>query len=170
MAILGATGLLGAGAVLLALAMGASRIYAVGRSRDRLAILEQLDPRITASSEAPPPEARIDVAVNLLPGGNGSLLEGALQSLRRNGSLVLVNGTGGPISLPGLLDKDLTVRGSMWFPRRTPAQLADMIASGTLSLEGISSHGYPLDRVNDAVSHGAKSLPPFEQVVVNPQA
>ena len=169
-AVLGATGLLGAGTVLLALAMGASQVYAIGRSPEKLAALEQLDSRVAGLTGAPPPDAGVDVAVNLTPFGNADLLEGTMQSLKRYGALVLVNGVGGPMSLPGLMVKDLTVRGSMWFPRDTPARLVEMIGAGALSLERVHSHSYPLDRVNDAVAHGAQSLPPFEQVVVNPQA
>ncbi len=73
-----------------------------------------------------------------------------------------------PPRITGLVTRDITVRGSLWFSRATPARLVRLIASGALPLDGIRSHTYPLDEVGAAIDHSARAVPPFEQVVVCP--
>lgn len=165
-AVLGATGLLGVSTVLVALAMGADRVVAVGRSRERLAAFEGLDPRIVTALAPPGPEAPVDLAV--FAGSDGAdVIERSLPGLKRYGSLVLLATPSTPPRYTGLLLRDITIRNSLWFPRRTPARLVAMIASGTLALDRITSQAFPLDRVNDAVAACASAVPPFSQVVVN---
>lgn len=66
------------------------------------------------------------------------------------------------------MTRDITVHGSLWFSSVTPARLVRLIARGTLPVDGIRSHTYPLDKVGAAIGHSAKAVPPFEQVVVCP--
>ena len=167
-AVLGATGLLGVSAVLVALALGADRVVAVGRSEERLAAFEGLDPRIETASAPPGRDERVDLAVSAMTGDDPGPLEGALRGLKRYGSLVVLGTTNTPPRIAGLVSSDLTVRGSLWFSRATPARLVRLIASGALALDRIRSHAYPLDEVDAALAHSAKGTPPFEQVVVRP--
>jgi D-arabinose 1-dehydrogenase-like Zn-dependent alcohol dehydrogenase len=166
-AVLGATGLLGVSAVLVALAMGAYRV-AVGRSAERLAAFDGLDPRIETATAPPGPDDPVDLVVNAMDGGDPDLLEGSLLGLKRFGSLVVPATMETPPRVSGLVTRDITVRGSLWFSRATPARLVRLIASGQLSVDGLRSHTYSLDEVGAAIDHSAKAVPPFEQVIVCP--
>jgi threonine dehydrogenase-like Zn-dependent dehydrogenase len=167
-AVLGATGLLGVSTVLVALALGAARVVAVGRSEERLAAFDGLDPRIETASASPGADDRVDLAISAMEGDASRPLEDSLQGLKRHGALVVLGTTETPPRIAGLVTRDLSVRGSLWFSRATPACLVGLIASGELPLERIRSHAYPLDEVGAAVVHSAKVLAPFEQVVVRP--
>ena len=166
-AVLGATGLLGVSTVLVALALGAGRVVAVGRSEERLAAFEGLDPRIETASAPPGADDRVDLAISAMAGDTSRPLEDALQGLKRHGALVVLGSTAAP-QITGLVTRDLSVRGSLWFSRATPARLVGLIASGELPLERIQSHTYPLDEISAALAHSAKVLAPFEQVVIRP--
>ncbi len=167
-AVLGATGLLGVSAVLVALAMGADRVVAIGRSAERLAAFDGLDPRIETATAPPGPDDPVDLVVSAMAGDDPHPLEDSLLGLKRFGSLVVPASMDTPPRIAGLVTRDITVRGSLWFSRATPARLVRLIARGTLPVDGIRSHRYPLDKVGAAIDHSAKVVPPFEQVVVCP--
>ena len=167
-AVLGAIGLLGVSSVLVALAMGAERVVAVGRSEERLAAFDGLDARVEIATAPPGTDDRVDLAISAMEGNASRLLEESLRGLKRYGALVVLGTTETPPQIAGLVTRDLSVRGSLWFPRATPARLVRLIASGALPLERIRSHGYPLDEVAAVLAHSAKVLSPFEQVVVCP--
>lgn len=167
-AVLGATGLLGVSAVLLALALGAGRIVAVGRSNERLATFDGLDARIETATVPPGPGDPVDLVISTVAGGDGRPLEDAIEGLRRFGCLVMLGSLDKPLEIGDLITRDVTLRGSLWFPRATPSRLVAMIANGSLPVDRIRCHAYPLDEVNRAVDHCAGPVVPFEQVVVRP--
>ena len=148
--------------------MGAERVVAVGRSEKRLAAFEGLDPRIEPASAPPGADDRVDLAISAMAGDAPRPLEDALQGLKRYGALGVIGTIETLPRITGLVTRDLSVRGSLWFSRTTPARLVDLIASGKLPLERIQSHTYPLDEVSAALAHSAKVLVPFEQVVICP--
>jgi threonine dehydrogenase-like Zn-dependent dehydrogenase len=166
--VLGATGLLGVSAILVALAMGADRVVAVGRSKNRLAAFDNLDTRIETATAPPEPGDPVDLVVSAIGGGDSRPLEEAIKGIRRFGSLVALGSLDAPIRIPDLITRDITVRGSLWFPRAVPSRLVRMIENGSLAVDRVRSHVYTLDNVAGAVEHGAKAVPPFEQVVVRP--
>jgi alcohol dehydrogenase len=163
--VLGANGLLGVCAVLLALAMGASRVVAVGRSEAKLARLRALDSRVETTTEPP---TGIDLAISATSGNDPSFIERSLPGLRDGGALVILATPGKPPSISSLVGRNLSLQGSMWFPRKTISTLVDMIASGVLNVNCISSHGYALDDVDAALARAAAGVAPLEQVVVRP--
>jgi alcohol dehydrogenase len=163
--VLGANGLLGVCAVLLALAMGASRVVAVGRSEAKLARLRALDSRVETATEPP---TGIDLAISATSGNDPSFIERSLPGLREGGALVILATPGKPPSISSLVGRNLSIHGSMWFPRKTVSTLVDMIASGVLNVDCISSHGYALDDVDAALARAAAGVAPLEQVVVRP--
>lgn len=165
-AVLGATGLLGSSTVLLALALGASRVIAVGRSKDRLAGLCDLDPRVETATHPPRAGDAVDLAISAMAGDDPTPLENALLGLKRYGSLVQLASLGNPPKIAGLVTRDISLRGSLWFPRQTPSRLVSLIASGALRLDRIKSHTYSLNEVNEAIARGAEAVEPFEQIVV----
>lgn len=167
-AVLGATGLIGVSAILVALAMGAARIVAVGRAAERLAAFNGLDPRIETATAPPGAEDPVDLVVSAMTGDDPHPLEASLLGLKRFGSLVVPATMETAPRIAGLVTRDITLRGSLWFSRATPARLVRLIASGVLPLDAIRSHTYPLDEVGAAIAHCAKAVAPFEQVVVCP--
>jgi alcohol dehydrogenase len=163
--VLGANGLLGICAVLLALAMGASRVVAVGRSEAKLARLRVLDSRVEIAAEPP---TGIDLAISAVSGNDPSFIERSLPGLRDGGALVILATPGKPPRFSSLVGRNLSVHGSLWFPRKTVSMLVDMIASGVLNVDCIRSRGYALDDVDAALAHAAAGVEPLEQVVVRP--
>lgn len=167
-AVLGATGLLGVSAVLVALAMGADRIIAVGRSKERLAAFDGFDPRIETAMVPPGAGDAVDLVISAIGGGESRTLEDSIKGIKRFGSLVVLGSLDAPPRISDLITRDVTVRGSLWFPRAAPSRLVRMIENGTLPVSRIRSHTYSLDNVGGAVEHCARAVPPFEQVVVRP--
>jgi len=92
----------------------------------------------------------------------------ALAGVRRGGSMVIVASPGCAIALDGFVTHDLTLRGSLWFPRETPSKLVAMIASGTLPLDRIKNVVFSLDEIDAALAASSRPQVPFQQVVVCP--
>ena len=160
----GATGNLGAAAVLTALAFGVERVYAVGRNEAVLERLRGLDPRrvvpITVDTEegyaarlaasAGPVDALLDAlgyVQSPLPTVAGIPL------VKTGGSVVFMGGVFAdiPISYFQMLAKSLTVRGSFMHPQNVPATLVSMVRGGVLDLKKMSVLSMPLHQVNEAL-------------------
>ncbi len=177
-AVLGATGQVGVSAVLVALAMGAGRVVAVGRSPEKLSAFEGLDPRVETTTLFFDASAPVDVVVSALSDDTEGIIEKAIGGLVRYGTLVIVESPGTPFRIGApltyndipdwLVYYDITIRGSLWFPRATIGKLVTFIANGSLPVDRIRSHRYALDEANAALAHSAKGIAPFEQVVVCP--
>ena len=155
----GATGNLGAAAVLVALAMGAGRVTAAGRNRQVLGELAAVDPRVTASALDDLAGTGADAAVDLVGGGitDAEPARQALAGLRPGGTLVLAGGCLGTLELDyqTVLATELTVRGAFMAPPGAAFDLAAMIRAGTLRLDVIDSAIFPLERVGEAVTSAA---------------
>lgn len=167
-AILGATGLLGTSAVLMALALGASRVVAVGRSMEKLERFRGIDPRLEIATSPPATSSPVDLIVSTMSSGDPTLIEAALAGLSRYGSLVILASLASPPRISGMVLWDLMVRGSLWFPRKTPSRLVSLIASGTLKLDQITAKVFPLAQIEQALAASAMTGRVFEQVVVRP--
>ena len=166
-AVLGATGLLGVSAVLVALACGAARVVAVGRSEERLAAFAGLDPRVETATAPPDAAAPVDLVVSTLD-REPRLVEAAISGIGRNGALVMLGSFAEPPRAAGLITRDVTLRGSLWFSRSTPARLVRLIAQGALPLTRIASQRFALENVNEALARARAPIAPFEQIVVRP--
>ncbi len=165
--VVGATGLLGSSAVVLALAMGASSVTAVGRSPERLGPLAALDPRVQTRTPDDLRGVRTDVLVVAISDGH-DVVEAALPTLRRFGRVAMITEQSRPPRFHWLLDRDITIRFSLWFPRSTPARLVDMVATGALDLSPVQSQVFGLDDVEPALEAALAPLEPLHQVVVRP--
>lgn len=177
----GATGLVGTSGVLLALAMGARRVVALGRRAEVLDELQAIDTKrvIPIDSAA---EGDLARAVHVAAGGAHVVLDAvgdteettqssaALLALRRGGTAVVVGGVAAdtPIAYQHLLIREITLRGSIWFPREAAGELLNMIASGVLDLAPIRSHCFPLDRVNEAIEAARTWHNGLDQTVLQP--
>lgn len=162
--VLGASGQLGSSAVMMALALGASRVTCVGRSLERMAPLTDLDARVSLAREAP---KGADVVISAAEGDCAAMIETAMANLRKGGRCVLLASPAEPPRAGGLVSRGIALVGSFWYDRDAPGRVVEMIASGQLDLSRIRAHAYPLAEVNEALA-AAAGLPVFEQNVLVP--
>jgi len=149
LAINGASGLLGASAVLTALALGAGEISIYGRRCEILDQLVDLDPRVKLGRV----EDEFDFVLECAGGSDSSKTEALIAKLRRGGAAVFVGALTAPLTIDAsrLMRAGLTLRGSFWLPRQTSARLLRMIAGGSLDLSPLQAEIYPLSKINEAV-------------------
>ena len=162
----GATGTLGVGAALFALAMGAGTIYAVARGEELLARLKQLAPeRIRTFSNRNGSTAEW---VKSMTGGVGADLmldtlgakaplhsmKDAMYGVRRGGRIVNVGGTAGDlgIDVKWWMDEQMELIGSVWFTAAEGIEMASMIRSGAVDLSVLEPKSWPLESINEAIN------------------
>ena len=166
----GATGYFGSGAVMLAVAMGAARVVAVGRKADALAALrDELGPRVIpaiVSGDATKDTAIIrhaaagsaDAALDLLGNAKStSTTLASLRALKRGGRLVIMGSAEGPLELSfrEMLANDWEVVGQFMYERTAPGQLAKLAADGLLDLSKIVVTTFKLADFKRAVEAAA---------------
>lgn len=176
----GGTGTLGLGAVLLALAMGATRVFATGRNRALLDRLVQIDPtRITPIALGARPTAQVvmaatgdfgvDVLIEAL--GANAPVANALDSfnaLRRGGKAINIGGIADPIPLEPfpLMALQKSYIGSCWFSTAEGQDMAAMADAGILKLDVFDHERFSLEQVNDALDAVDKRTGGFTNVVI----
>lgn len=167
----GATGGLGSAAVLVGLAMGAAKVIAVGRNKEQLKTLENLDKRVISITTEGNIESDSQAIKNAANGGADvviDLLGGVskpeptltcLNALRRGGTAVFVGGVSVDIPLPyaKIMLEELTIKGSFMYPRHIPNELLKMIAGGTLNLDAINIKTFSLDEIETAIDKASSS-------------
>ena len=167
-AINGASGFFGSAGVVAALAMGASRVVAVGRNAASLSELAgKLGPRvcpvaiagvdmaadiaaIQAAADGP-----VDRALDMLGQASNARSTGAvLRSLRRGGRLVLMGSCAEPLAVDfgEMLGNDWEIVGNFMYPRHASASLAALVASGQIDLSVFDVKSFPLTRLPDAIA------------------
>jgi alcohol dehydrogenase len=166
----GATGYFGSGAVMLAVAMGAGRVVAVGRKAEALERLrEAFGPRVipaVVTGDAPKDLAIIrhaagggaDVALDLLGSAKStSTTLSSLRALKRGGRLVLMGSAEVPLELSfrEMLANDWEVVGQFMYDRTAPGQLAALAADGLLDLGKIVVTSFKLADFRRAVEAAA---------------
>jgi alcohol dehydrogenase len=181
-AINGVTGTLGVSAVILALAMGATRIFGFGRNRAVLEQVKALAPSLIetlATGDGNPAEfvrTRTDgqgVHAMLDCTGQGSAAAAtmdAMSCLRRGGIAVNVGGLVEKLGIEpmGFLAQGLSFRGSNWFTIEEGRLMAEMARAGRLDLGVWTPQIYPLAGINDALADIKKRPGGFVNVVVAP--
>jgi len=181
-AINGITGTLGAGATLLALGMGATRVLGFGRNRDVLARLKALAPDrvdVLALGDAPIADwvrARTgQLGVDALIDCSGraaaaATTADALHALKRGGVAVNIGALTEPLAIEPMrfMTARLQLRGSNWFTTGEGQLMADMAGAGVLDLGRLETRAYPLARVNDALAEVQKRPGGLVNIVVNP--
>ncbi len=162
----GASGTLGLGALISALALGAPKILGTGRDAHLLARVKAIAPErietfaigdgsmrdwAKAQTEGYGPDVVVDC---LGPGALQATLLDALYSMRRGGTLVNVGAVAGdvPVNLHWLMDRNMRIICSAWFTTAEGQDLADLAAAGILNLSIFEHHSYPLEKVNEAIS------------------
>jgi alcohol dehydrogenase len=184
-AINGASGFFGSAGVVAALAMGASRVVAIGRNAATLAELAgKLGPRvrpvalagadmaadIAAIREAA--DGPVDRALDMLGQASTASSTGVtLRSLRRGGRLVLMGSCAQPLTVDfgEMLGNDWEVVGNFMYPKHASASLAALVASGQIDLSVFDVKSFPLTRLPEAIA-AASTMCGLEMTVVEPGA
>jgi alcohol dehydrogenase len=167
----GASGYFGSGAVMLAVAMGAGRVVAVGRKREALERLSdafgpRVIPAVVTGDDAAKDLATIrhaarggaDVALDLLGAAKStSTTLSSLRALKRGGRLVLMGSADVPLELSfrEMLANDWEVVGQFMYGRTAPGQLAALAAEGLLDLSKIIVTTFELAEFRRAVETAA---------------
>ena len=166
----GASGYFGSGAVMLAVAMGAGRVIAVGRKREALErLIDAFGPRVipaVVTGDAAKDLAVIrhaarggaDVALDLLGAAKStSTTLSSLRALKRGGRLVLMGSAEVPLELSfrEMLANDWEVVGQFMYARTAPGQLAALAAEGLLDLRKIIVTRFELADFKRAVEAAA---------------
>jgi alcohol dehydrogenase len=167
----GATGYFGSGAVMLAVAMGAGRVVAVGRKREALERLsEAFGPRVIPAVVTGADPAKdlaairhaagggADVALDLLGQAQSTATTLAtLRALKRGGRLVLMGSATAPLELSfgEMLANDWEVVGQFMYERTAPGRLASLATEGLLDLSKIVVTSFALADFPRAVEAAA---------------
>lgn len=177
----GATGTLGVGATMLALAMGVPKILAVARNEALLAQVKALCPEriVTWSTNAGPCTewARAqtdgfgpDVMIEALgPGAPPEATLAAMASVSRGGRIVTVGGMDSKLAIDPIwiMCNQISYLGSAWFTTGQGEDMAAMARAGTLDLSTLKHMRFALDQVNDALEAARhRELGGFNNVVV----
>jgi len=162
----GATGNFGAHAVLVALAMGASRIIPTGRKASILGDLKALAPNrvfpvvltedvenntagmVTAADG--PADCYFDIT-----GGSGTEpVLASIRALTNGGRAVLMGALPEAIQIPyrEIMVSGLTIRGNFMYPPEAPADISRMIAAGSIDLIVLDIRKYPLNEAPAAIA------------------
>jgi threonine dehydrogenase-like Zn-dependent dehydrogenase len=179
----GATGTLGVGLVLCALALGVPRILAVARNRELLAKMRALNPqRIETFSTLDGSTTEwakgltdgfgVDLVVEALgPEAPLSASLEAIYSIGRGGNIVTIGGQKEPVPINPiwLMAQDLNYMGSNWFTTSQAQDMAELIRSGVLDLSSFTSRTFGLDAIDAALdAAGHRATGGFTNIVVTP--
>jgi alcohol dehydrogenase len=160
------TGVLGLGATLIALGLGATRILGTARDKTRLAKVKAFAPQrietLALGEGRPVAEwARgfteghgVDAVIDCLgPGSSGDLLMNAIYALKRGGKAINVGGVGEKtlMDVHWMMDQQIEFIGSNWFPTSDAWALSEMARVGTLDLSVFTDVCFPLSEVNRAL-------------------
>lgn len=176
----GASGTLGLGAVLLALGMGATKVFGVARNRELLERVRALDPKrvhVLSAGERPVDEwvrehtsgLGADIFIDAVgPGAPHSTSLAGIDALRRGGRMVDIGGMSEPLPLQmfKLMCFQISVIGSLWFDVREGQDMAEMAAAGTLDLSVFEHVRFPLDRIAEALDAIDQRHGGFTNVIV----
>jgi alcohol dehydrogenase len=176
----GATGTLGVGAVLLALAMGATRIFCVARKRPLLERLRAIDPQrifippedgtdLATWSRSETDGLGVDAAIDTLgPGADPQAMLNAIEALRRGGRLVNIGGMSMPmtVNMHHLMCVQKSLIGSLWFTVGEAQEMSALAAAGLLDLTVFDHQIFDLQHLNDALRLAEQRAGGFMNVVI----
>lgn len=164
----GASGTLGLGGVLNALAMGATKVFGTGRNADLLQDVKALSPERIEVHAVGDGSLRdfvlenndghgVDAVISTLgPGSPKETLLEALSTLARGGSLVDIGGMmeHPELDLFHMMCSQNSVIGSLWFTNGEAQEMSDLAGSGALDLSVLENHVFPLEKINQALDEG----------------
>ncbi len=162
----GATGNFGAHAVLVALAMGASRIVPTGRKASILEKLQALAPGrvfpVVLSGDSEEDTAHMSAAagrpadcyLDITGGGGTDTVLASIRAIKNNGQAILMGALPEAIQLPyiEIMVRGLTIRGNFMYPPQAPAEIYRMIAAGLIDLSMLDVRKYALADASSAIA------------------
>jgi alcohol dehydrogenase len=162
----GATGNLGSAAVLVALALGAAQVFAVGRNTRVLEQLSALDSKrvtpipISGNPETYPDQIAahtqgVDVVLDLLGYVESPALTlAAISQLKPGGIAVFMGGVLAdiPINYMQTLAMQLTIRGAFMHPVTAAGEIMKMVRAGMIDLAKIDNTVIPFEEINQAIA------------------
>ena len=94
----------------------------------------------------------------------------ALGGLQRGGSAINIGALTETLAIHPIqfMTTRLVFRGSNWFTTGEGQLMAEMAGAGVLDLGKLTTHAYPLDRVNEALAEVQTRPGGFVNIVVNP--
>lgn len=162
--VLGASGTLGIGATIAALAMGATDIIVAARDRAALDRLYQLDPKrirpleITSNDLNSAIRALAPLGVDAIVDTLGAkapaeLSVSAMNAATSGGKIVQIGGVSGPIPIDPhpFMCTQLQYIGSLWFTTAEAQELMALIRAGLLDINQWAPRPYALDQLNQAL-------------------
>lgn len=185
----GATGSFGSAAVAVALAMGAARVVATGRSaaaldalaRDfgnRVSVAHMVgDQDLDTTAIQTAADQPIDVVLDILPPqANARHVMAAIRAVRPGGRVSLMGGvgmTGGDdlaLPYPWLMRNNITIKGQWMYPRGIIPRLVAMAKGGQFDLKRYHIAKFALTDVARAIVHAGETSGPFNRTVLALQA
>lgn len=179
----GGTGTLGVGAVLNALGMGATKVFAVARDHELLERVRQIDPKrvhVLSYGDQPIEDwvrehthgLGADVFIDAIgPGAPSETTLAGIEALRRGGRMVNVGGMAEPlpVDMIRVMTSQISIIGSLWFTVGEGQDMAEMAAAGTLNLSVFEHEIYPLSQINEALNAVDNRKGGFTNVVITPE-
>jgi alcohol dehydrogenase len=179
-AVNGAAGNFGAGAVLAALAMGAARVVAIGRREAPLQRLAALgrgrvvpvvlegDAGKDAAAIRAAADGGVDLAFDMVgQAGDARSTLAALQALRRGGRLVLMGSMQVELPVPygQMLLNNWELIGHFMYTRADYLALVSLVRAGLLPLEAVEIHQFAFDALEQAIDD-AQTLQGLQSTVM----
>jgi alcohol dehydrogenase len=161
-----ATGHFGAAAVAVAVSMGASAVYAVGRNTSVLNTLveklgKRVKPLVITGAKADKDvygRLQVDMTLNLYPPGSSvENVTYGFPALKAGGTLVLMGGIQEAVAIPyrELMFKCITVKGNFMFPQSAVPKIIALAEAGLLDLDVFEEKSFKLEDVGEAVELSA---------------
>jgi len=156
----------GAAAVAVAVAMGASSVFAVGGNKSVLDELvkkfgARVKPVVVTGKESEKEvyaSLEVDMSLNLYPPGSptDAILYG-LSALKSGRTLVLMGGVLEPIPIPYIevMHKSITIKGQFMYPRSAVPKMIGLAEAGLLDLNVFDKKKFNLDDLLEAVEFAA---------------
>lgn len=176
----GATGTVGTSAVLLSLAMGATKIIAVANKKDRLEKIRQINPSVISVLSLL--DGEVTGKIKELTNGKGAesfvdclqyvdtgSTHQCLYAVRKGGTVVLIGGATGNINVPYgfLLGTEIKLTGSLWFHNFDGDEIVNLAQSNLLNLNLFDVKSFSLDQINEAVNLAGERIGGLTTVMVN---
>ncbi|WP_409305192.1 zinc-binding dehydrogenase [Peribacillus sp. SCS-155] len=183
----GSTGVLGTEGVLLSLAMGAAKVIATGRNRERLAKIKELNPErvftILLGEESIVPsikEFTDGKGVHLYLDTMGSVagqespiqsVHDCLDGLKKGGTAVFIGSMQNhdvKYNYEYYIGNAIKIMGSVWYNNQSLSELVNMAAAGTLKLSNYDTKTFSLEHVNEAFDFADQRTGGLNNIIVKP--
>lgn len=183
----GSTGSLGYDGTICALAMGATKVLAIGRNRERLSKVKNINPNRVVTIVSG--EENITERILEETDGKGAHLyldclgytagkaapidsvHQCLYGLRKGGSAVFLGALMGQdvsYDYGSYVGASINVTGSVWYNNESVLEIADLVSAGLIDYNNYEEKIFHLDEVNDALDFAGVRSGAYYNVIVKP--